>query len=223
MNTENRPLKILLCVFCVSAVAIMAALLSFTRGFNDARRDEDLTAPREKADQVASSTHSPAQSSTKDLARPTGIELTKKAEPKKEGWLAPDEAYSETHGTFGTKAELLGKMQSVRTSPVSRNRTIDAAAQAKADDEVKRGYFSHVDPDGRDFTYWLDKAGYEFSYGGENLSKGYATVSDAFDAFMNSPTHRDNILSVNYSQVGIGIAADAQGHYYIVVMFAFPA
>jgi hypothetical protein len=47
--------------------------------------------------------------------------------------------------------------------------------------------------------------GYKYRYAGENLARDFSSASSAVDAWMNSPSHRDNILNGNYKDVGIGV------------------
>ena len=49
---------------------------------------------------------------------------------------------------------------------------------------------------------------------GENIARGFATVSGAMKGFMNSESHRKNIMNPKYKYVGIGIAEYSQTSYY---------
>lgn len=83
------------------------------------------------------------------------------------------------------------------------------SSHAKAEDVLRCDSFSH-DACGRDFTYWIRAAGYLGEgcwHAGENLAWGtgeYGSVRSIFRAWMDSPTHRRNILG-EYEQVGIGL------------------
>lgn len=105
------------------------------------------------------------------------------------------------------------------------NPLLVAAAQAKADHMAKYGYFAHNSPDGKDPWYWFKQAGYDYMYAGENLAMDFSESADVARAWMNSPSHRDNILSDKYTEIGI---ATAQGMYggrptlYVVQMFGTP-
>jgi uncharacterized protein YkwD len=87
---------------------------------------------------------------------------------------------------------------------------LDAIAQAKADDMAQNGYFAHVSPDGKTPWYWLQQAGYPYTYAGENLAVDFTDSADVEDAWMKSPAHRANILKQQYTRVGIAVA---QGMY----------
>ena len=90
-------------------------------------------------------------------------------------------------------------------APLSINPTLSAAAQAKGVDMINRDYWAHVAPDGtQPWKFFLD-FGYRYRYAGENLARDFSNPSSAVDAWMNSPTHRDNLLSPNYKEIGIGV------------------
>ena len=57
---------------------------------------------------------------------------------------------------------------------------------------------------------------------GENVGEG-GSVAVLQSAFMASPEHRANILSAAYSQVGIGVVADAQGTLWVSEIFRGPS
>lgn len=99
------------------------------------------------------------------------------------------------------------------------------AAQMKAEDMAAKGYFAHVDPEGRQPWYWFEKAGYDYAYAGENLAVNFSDSEDVEKAWMNSPTHHANIVKSQYTRIGIGVA---QGTYqgkettFVVQFFATP-
>jgi uncharacterized protein YkwD len=85
------------------------------------------------------------------------------------------------------------------------NPTLNLAALAKAEDMVSRDYFAHVSPDGTKPWYWFNIVGYNYAYAGENLAEGYTNARDLENSWMASPTHRANILSPFYSEVGLAV------------------
>jgi uncharacterized protein YkwD len=81
-----------------------------------------------------------------------------------------------------------------------------------------------VDHTGSDGSNWKDRikaAGYSPGYATENIYVGDPTfggdAQGAFNWWMNSQIHRDNILSTKVTQIGIGYAYNAnstyKGHY----------
>ena len=69
--------------------------------------------------------------------------------------------------------------------------------------------FSHTRPSGKQWYTVNSKI-----QGGENLAFGFDTAQDAVDAWMNSPTHRDNILYDEFEKVAISIYQDDDGTCY---------
>lgn len=106
------------------------------------------------------------------------------------------------------------------------NPLLVAAAQKKADDMAAFGYFAHVSPAGVEPWHWFKEAGYSFQYAGENLAIDFSDSADVNTAWMNSPTHRQNILDPHFTEIGI---ATAQGMYegrmttFVVQEFGAPA
>lgn len=90
------------------------------------------------------------------------------------------------------------------------NNSLNAAATAKANDMLAKGYFAHTSPDDLSPWYWFKQAGYSYTYAGENLAIDFFVAEDVMGAWMESASHRKNILSANFSEIGIGIA---QGEY----------
>ncbi len=61
----------------------------------------------------------------------------------------------------------------------------------------------------------VDLAGYDdWTWIGENIAYGYTSPQSVFTAWMNSPGHRSNILSADYTEIGISLAYNARGVAY---------
>jgi hypothetical protein len=86
------------------------------------------------------------------------------------------------------------------------NPILNKAAEMKAEDMAKNGYFAHTSPEGKTPWYWLAQVGYRYQYAGENLAINFSDSKDVTNAWMNSPTHRANIVKDKYTEVGTGIA-----------------
>ncbi len=85
------------------------------------------------------------------------------------------------------------------------NNELAAAAQAKAQDMFAKNYWSHYSPTGETPWDFILAEHYRYSYAGENLAKNFMFSRGVMDAWMNSPTHRDNILRTQYTQIGIAV------------------
>lgn len=89
---------------------------------------------------------------------------------------------------------------------------LSESATNKAIEMLKHDCWSHYCPFGRDWTTYISDQDYIYVHAGENLAEGFRTVSASVDAWMNSPTHRENILNANFNEVGFGIIrGDFQG------------
>lgn len=86
------------------------------------------------------------------------------------------------------------------------NSLLTQAAEMKARDMASKGYFAHTSPEGKTPWYWFDQVGYKYSYAGENLAVNFFESKDVAEAWMNSPSHRANIVKKDYTEIGIGVA-----------------
>lgn len=105
------------------------------------------------------------------------------------------------------------------------NNLLDAAAQAKANDMAKHGYFSHVGPDGKEPWTWISQTGYAYQSAGENLAVRFSESADVVHAWMASPSHRANMVKPVYTEIGVGTAEgqfEGAPTIYVVQYFATP-
>ncbi len=111
-------------------------------------------------------------------------------------------------------------------SKLNINETLTYAAQAKADDMAEKGYFAHQSPDGSQPWDWISREGYKYSYAGENLAVNFSDSEKVVEAWIDSPTHKLNLMGPRYTEVGIAVS---RGMYkgreadFVVQMFATPA
>jgi len=85
------------------------------------------------------------------------------------------------------------------------NTKLSRAAEDKADNMFEKNYFSHTSPDGITPWHWLEVENYDYNYAGENLAMDFQSTNKMQNAWMASPTHRANILSQKYTEVGVAI------------------
>lgn len=116
--------------------------------------------------------------------------------------------------------------QENNAAPLRRNTTLDAAAQLKAEHMAKNQYFAHYAPDGTTPWHWFDEAGYTYAHAGENLAIHFTDSSEVVEAWMDSPTHRKNIVDGKFTEIGVGTAKgkfDGYNTVYVVQLFGTPA
>lgn len=90
-------------------------------------------------------------------------------------------------------------------SLLTLNNKLDQAATNKAADMFKKDYWAHDSPTGETPWDFITKAGYNYAYAGENLARGYSSSQSVVAAWMASPEHRTNMLSVSYKDVGFAV------------------
>ncbi len=90
-------------------------------------------------------------------------------------------------------------------NPLNESSVLDAAALAKGNDMLAKGYWAHFAPDGTSPWSFFIRFGYKYQYAGENLARDFPDASSAVTAWMNSPSHRENMLSPNYKDIGVGV------------------
>jgi hypothetical protein len=80
------------------------------------------------------------------------------------------------------------------------------SAQSKADDMAAKGYFAHNSPDGTTPWDFFAKVKFTYDTAGENLALTNQSATSVVDGWYNSPGHRANMLSSQFTEVGYGIA-----------------
>ena len=83
---------------------------------------------------------------------------------------------------------------------------LSQVAQLKANDMAANSYFAHTSPEGKTPWHWFKLVGYSYTHAGENLAVSFTDSHDVTRAWMNSPSHRANIIGKNYREIGTGAA-----------------
>lgn len=95
--------------------------------------------------------------------------------------------------------------QSNGAGPLVLNSELNDAAASKANDMFAENYWAHNSPTGKTPWVFIKNSGYQYVYAGENLARGFTKPEDVVNAWMASPTHRENMLSTNYTDVGFAV------------------
>lgn len=77
------------------------------------------------------------------------------------------------------------------------------AARLKAEDMLAKDYFAHKNPEGYLTQDWIKSAGYNFENLGENLAIGFSDSLDVHSAWMDSASHKGNILNTQFRNIGV--------------------
>ena len=77
------------------------------------------------------------------------------------------------------------------------------------------GYFSHESPTYGTPFEMMQQLGISYRTAGENIAMGYSTAEAVVNAWMNSESHRANILNGTYTQIGVGEAGGYWTQWFI--------
>lgn len=100
-------------------------------------------------------------------------------------------------------------------SELASDLELSQVARNHAKDMLMRGYFSHYTPEGLSPFDRMEQFGVVYLYAGENLAFA-PDVEIAMDGLMKSPGHRENILSKDFGNIGIGVIdAGIYGKMYV--------
>jgi len=97
------------------------------------------------------------------------------------------------------------------------NYELENSAQGHSEDMAINDYFSHTTPENVTFYERITNAGYDWYYCGENIAAGQTNASVVINTWMSDSGHRDNILDVNYIELGVGYyyyASSTYGKYW---------
>lgn len=132
-------------------------------------------------------------------------------------------------GADMASSEVIRLVNDARTEaglPILRESSLlSQAAMNKATDMIAHDYFSHVSPSGVEPWFWIRGVGYQYRAAGENLAINFTDASDQHNAWMKSPTHQANILSVGYQEIGVAVVKgkiDGNESIFTVEYFGSP-
>jgi hypothetical protein len=104
---------------------------------------------------------------------------------------------------------------------LSENKKLDQAALLKAQNMVQNQYFSHISPTGVTPWYWFSEVNYDYNYAGENLAIGFLDSKEVYIAWLNSSSHKENLLNPKYKEIGIAVLEGFGSNDTIVVVQLF--
>lgn len=89
--------------------------------------------------------------------------------------------------------------------PVVLNSQLSQAAAAKAADMFANNYWAHTSPKGVEPWFFVSQSGYKYQHAGENLARDFSSANSIVAAWMNSPTHKKNLLDTRYTDIGVAV------------------
>lgn len=122
-----------------------------------------------------------------------------------------------------TEQEILKLVNAERSKagvkPLTLNWELSRVAKFKSEDMRDNNYFSHTSPTYGSPFDMIKNFGISYSAAGENIAAGQKTADEVMKAWMNSSGHKANILSANYTQLGVGKATGGSYGTYWTQMF----
>ncbi|MGO4527723.1 CAP domain-containing protein [Paenibacillus sp. 2TAF8] len=111
-----------------------------------------------------------------------------------------------TQSDFATQVVKLVNAERAKAGlgALSSDALLDKVAMAKVKDMSNNNYFDHQSPTYGSPFDMMKQFGVTYSYAGENIAKGQKTPQEVVTAWMNSAGHRANILSKNFTHIGVG-------------------
>jgi uncharacterized protein YkwD len=135
------------------------------------------------------------------------------------------EALSDERNTTGTPAvvaarvlELLNEERArAGVPPVQTSARLEAVALAHSEDMRDAGFVGHTSPSTGSASDRVRRAGMRVVLVRENIGRGYS-AEGVHRGLMDSPGHRDNIVSAEVTHVGLGVVevAETGGRAYLV-------
>ncbi len=120
------------------------------------------------------------------------------------------------------RSQMLNKVNIIRQiqglNQVTLRDDLNTLAQNHADDMAKRGFFAHINPDGKTPQDRRQAMGIPTQVG-ENLALSPSLIY-GINGLMDSPVHRKNILEGKWTNVGFGFAKDQEGNLITVQEFS---
>lgn len=135
----------------------------------------------------------------------------------------------------GPSAEIVNQIVALTNSfrqqnglaPVTFNSRLTRAAQTHAQNMALQDFVSHTGADGSDIGQRVSATGYRWSVAAENIAAGYLNAVTAVQGWIDSPSHRVNLLDPAMTEIGVGyyfLANDAGNqvwtHYWTQVFSA---
>ncbi len=123
----------------------------------------------------------------------------------------------ETESLVHEKINEAREERGVETLP--GNDDLQQVARSHSEDMAERGYFNHTTPDGLDPAARVDRAGIDCVDVGENIVKlprsnhEQPLAEDVVEAWLDSPGHYINLVRSDWSQMALGVVADADSVY----------
>jgi uncharacterized protein YkwD len=94
-------------------------------------------------------------------------------------------------------------------APLKLSDKLSQLSQWMSTDMASKNYFSHTDSSGKSPFDRMNDVGYHAEHEGENIAAGNGDAQSTYLQWLNSPPHLQNMLSPDYTEIGVGRAYNA--------------
>lgn len=115
-----------------------------------------------------------------------------------DSYVVDDIAESEMHELLNKERDKVGESELIEDDQLRE------VARIHCSDMLSNGYFSHYSLSGQSPFDRLTNVNIDFNAAGENLALAPSTIL-AMKGLMNSPGHKENIVSDKFNKIGIGV------------------
>jgi uncharacterized protein YkwD len=130
----------------------------------------------------------------------------------------PTSAFTDAHAVPALAGSMVQELNRVRAvhglGPLRPSRGLSVSARRHSSQMGRRGFFDHDSPDGTPFWRRIERFyaddGFRRWAVGENIfwqSPGTLTALSVVRTWLGSPGHRENVLSRQWRDVGVGVVS----------------
>ena len=220
-----------LCTTVLLCAAIVLGIVYVNGGFQPKKEAQNPSVPSTSSETTtvattAATTAAPsttAATTAKTTSKTTAKSTDKTTTTTAKQTTTTTTVKANTFTVVANQQEHLNAINAERVkndlSALTMSSALNNAAATRAKELTER--LEHVRPDGSSPFTALSENGVGFGYAGENIAAGQWNVSTVMDSWMNSEGHRANILSPNFTQVGVAcVYAEGSPYgYYWVQLF----
>ncbi|ARK25328.1 hypothetical protein SporoP37_12115 [Sporosarcina sp. P37] len=112
------------------------------------------------------------------------------------------------------------KRKDANISGLQADPALNRMASMRAEDMAKLGELSHTTPTYGTVQEMFDTFEYKWISFGENIGAGFDDALEITNAWLGSPSHKENLLSSKFTHMGAGTAPDKDGKIYWVTLYS---
>ncbi|TCP69696.1 CAP domain-containing protein [Baia soyae] len=196
---------------------------SLSTNSSDPTKNEASSKEEEKSNNTAESNQKEKN------AKPTNSPTTPKAPTTPEKSKAPTKptagATTPSNSALSSAENEVVRLvnierQKAGLKPLVADTKISSVARVKSQDMIDNRYFNHQSPRYGSPFDMMSHFGIRYQTAGENIAAGQPTPAEVMKSWMNSPGHRANILSSNFTKIGVGFVKGGSYGMYWTQQFA---